>query len=137
MHHTSLAAVHSANGALEGGLRRGDGKCCEPLTLTDAHSRYLLRCQAMGRTDTAHVWPVLEAAFYEFGLPYRLRSDNGPPFASRGAGGLSQLSVKVIKAGLAPLPIAVIAFGKPKRGGCGLADCAARCRQDPQSQQQT
>jgi hypothetical protein len=57
--------------------------------------------------------------------------------ASRGAGGLSQLSVKVIKAGVAPLPIAVIAFGKPKRGGCGLADCAARCPQDPQPQQQT
>ncbi len=92
----------------------GDGKCCEPLTLTDAHSRYLLRCQAMGRTDTAHVWPVLEAAFREFGLPHRLRSDNGPPFASRGAGGLSQLSVKVIKAGVLPERIAP---GKPQQNG--------------------
>jgi hypothetical protein len=49
----------------------------------------------MARTDTAYAWPVLDAAFREFGLPHRLRSDNGPPFASRGAGGLSQLSVKV------------------------------------------
>ena len=64
------------------------------------HSRYLLRCQALARTDTEHVWPVLDAAFREFGLPLRLRSDNGPPFASTGAGGLSRLSVKLIKAGV-------------------------------------
>ena len=98
----------------KGWFMTGDGKCCEPLTLTDAHSRYLLRCQAMARTDTAHVWPVLAAAFCEFGLPHRLRSDNGPPFASRGAGGLSQLSVKVIKAGVLPERIAP---GKPQQNG--------------------
>jgi putative transposase len=98
----------------KGWFMTGDGNYCEPLTLTDAHSRYLLRCQAMARTDTTHVWPVLEAAFCEFGLPHRLRSDNGPPFASRGAGGLSQLSVKVIKAGVLPERIAP---GKPQQNG--------------------
>jgi len=98
----------------KGWFMTGDGNYCEPLTLTDAHSRYLLRCQAMARTDTEHVWPVLEAAFREFGLPHRLRSDNGPPFASRGAGGLSQLSVKVIKAGVLPERIAP---GKPQQNG--------------------
>ena len=56
------------------------------------HSRYLLRCQALPRTGVAQAWPVLDAAFREFGLPERLRSDNGPPFAARGAGGLSQLA---------------------------------------------
>src|SRR6266849_8577943 len=98
----------------KGWFMTGDGNYCEPLTLTDAHSRYLLRCQAMARTDTDHVWPVLEAAFREFGLPHRLRSDNGPPFASRGAGGLSQLSVKVIKAGVLPERIAP---GEPQQNG--------------------
>ena len=98
----------------KGWFMTGDGKYCEPLTLTDAHSRYLLRCQAMARTDTAHVWPVLAAAFCEFGLPHRLRSDNGPPFASRGAGGLSRLSVKVIKVGVLPERIAP---GKPQQNG--------------------
>src|ERR1700722_15826415 len=83
----------------KGWFLTGDGPRCEPLTLTDAHSRYLLRCQALARTDTEHVWPVLDAAFREFGLPQRLRSDNGSPFASRGAGGLSKLSGKLIKAG--------------------------------------
>lgn len=92
----------------------GDGARCEPLTLSDAHSRYLLRCQAMARTDTQHVWPVLDAAFREFGLPLRLRSDNGPPFASSGAGGLSQLAVKVIKAGVVPERITP---GKPQQNG--------------------
>ena len=84
----------------KGWFLTGDGTRCEPLTLSDAHSRYLLRCQAIARTDTDHVWPVLDAAFREFGLPHRLRSDNGSPFASRGAGGLSRLAVKVIKSGI-------------------------------------
>ena len=53
----------------KGWFRTGDGKRCEPLTLTDAHSRYLLRCQALARSDSEHVWPVLDAAFREFGLP--------------------------------------------------------------------
>ena len=96
------------------GFLTGDGTHCEPLTLSDAHSRYLLRCQVVGRTDTEHVWPVLDAAFREFGLPRALRSDSGAPFASRGAGGLSQLSVKVIKAGVVPERIAP---GKPQQNG--------------------
>lgn len=98
----------------KGWFLTGDGKRCEPLTLSDAHSRYLLRCQAMARTDTAHVWPVLDAALREFGLPKALRSDNGSPFASCGAGGLSKLSVKLIKAGVVPERIAP---GKPQQNG--------------------
>jgi putative transposase len=98
----------------KGWFLTGDGKRCEPLTLTDAHSRYLLRCQALARTDTEHVWPVLDAAFREFGLPDRMRSDNGSPFASRGAGGLSRLSVNLIKAGVTPERIAP---GKPQQNG--------------------
>jgi len=98
----------------KGWFLTGDGKRCEPLTITDAHSRYLLRCQALARTDTDHVWPVLDAAFREFGLPHRLRSDNGSPFASRGPGGLSKLSVKLVKAGVTPERIAP---GKPQQNG--------------------
>ena len=98
----------------KGWFLTGDGKRCEPLTISDAYSRYLLRCQALSRTDTEHVWPVLDAAFREFGLPRYMRSDNGSPFASRGAGGLSQLSVKLIKAGVMPERIAP---GKPQQNG--------------------
>ncbi|MEA2819167.1 MAG: hypothetical protein QOJ86_1171 [Bradyrhizobium sp.] len=98
----------------KGWFLTGDGKRCEPLTLTDAQSRYLLRCQALARTDTDHVWPVLDAAFREFGLPHYMRSDNGSPFASCGAGGLSTLSVRLIKAGVVPQRIAP---GKPQQNG--------------------
>jgi putative transposase len=98
----------------KGWFLTGDGRRCEPLTLSDAYSRYLLRCQAVARTDTDHVWPVLDAAFREFGLPHWLRSDNGSPFASCGAGGLSRLSVKVIKAGVVPERIEP---GKPQQNG--------------------
>lgn len=98
----------------KGWFLTGDGERCEPLTITDAYSRYLLRCQALARTDTDHVWPVLDAAFREFGLPRHMRSDNGSPFASRGAGGLSRLSVKLIKAGVTPERIAP---GKPQQNG--------------------
>ena len=98
----------------KGWFLTGDGTHCEPLTLSDAYSRYLLRCQALGRNDSEHVWPVLEVAFREFGLPLRLRSDNGPPFASTAAGGLSRLAVKVIKAGVRPERIAP---GKPQQNG--------------------
>ncbi len=99
---------------LKGWFRTTDGARCEPLTMSDAASRYLLRCQAVGRPDTAHIWPLFEAAFHEFGLPRAVRSDNGPPFASVGAGGLSRLSVKLIKAGALPERIAP---GKPQQNG--------------------
>jgi transposase InsO family protein len=98
----------------KGWFLTGDGSRCEPLTLSDAYSRYLLRCQALARNDAQHAWPVLSAAFREFGLPWRLRSDNGPPFASCGAGGLSQLSVRLIKAGVTPERTAP---GRPQQNG--------------------
>ena len=98
----------------KGWFRTGDGGRCEPLTLSDAYSRYLLRCQAVSCTDEDHVWSILGAAFREFGLPNWLRSDNGPPFASPGAGGLTKLAVKVIKAGVLPQRIKP---GKPQQNG--------------------
>jgi putative transposase len=98
----------------KGWFRTADGERCDPFTLSDAHSRYLLRCQAVDRTDTVSVWPILDAAFREYGLPSRLRSDNGPPFASCAAGGLSKLAVKLIKAGVTPERIEP---GKPQQNG--------------------
>ena len=82
----SLAFGHCATAASFQSIKFARVRCA----LSDC-SRYLLRCQAMARTDTDHVWPVLDAAFREFGLPYRLRSDNGPPFASCGPAGCRSL----------------------------------------------
>lgn len=113
-----LFAAEAANDVwsidFKGWFRTGDGTRVDPLTLSDACSRYLLRCQAVARPDTGHVWPILDAAFREYGLPLRLRSDNGPPFATIGAGGLSRFSVRVIKAGVTPERISP---GKPQENG--------------------
>jgi transposase InsO family protein len=51
----------------KGWFLTGDGTHCEPLTLSDAHSRYVLRCQVLPKSDAEHVWPVLDATFREFG----------------------------------------------------------------------
>jgi len=98
----------------KGWFRTADGNRCDPLTLQDAHSRYLLRCQAVKRTDTGCVWPILDAAFREYGLPLRMRSDNGPPFATTAMGGLSKLAIRLIKAGVVPERIEP---GKPQQNG--------------------
>lgn len=83
----------------KGWFRTGDGQRCDPLTLSDADSRYLLVCRGVAPTLEG-VDPVIEAAFREHGLPLAIRSDNGPPFAGNGAGGLSRLAVKWIKLGI-------------------------------------
>ncbi len=52
--------------------------------------------------------------FRNYGLPDIIRSDNGSPFASRGAGGLSRLSVWWILLGIKP---EFIAPGHPEQNG--------------------
>lgn len=76
----------------KGHFKMGNGVRCHPLTLMDGASRYLLRCKGMSGPTFARTRRVFEAAFCEFGLPDAIRSDNGVPFAGRGAGGLSRLS---------------------------------------------
>jgi putative transposase len=98
----------------KGWFLTGDGTQVDPLTISDGHSRFLIRCEAVGRADTAHVWPIFEASFHEFGLPRAVRSDNGAPFASRAVAGLSRLSVNLIKAGVRPERIEA---GKPQQNG--------------------
>ena len=54
----------------KGWFRTGDGERCDPLTVTDAHSRKLLGCQAMEKkTDTPAVRAVFETLFRRYGLP--------------------------------------------------------------------
>jgi len=85
----------------KGWIRTGDGTRCDPLTISDACTRMLLCCQIVV-PDYAHVRPVFERVFKEYGLPLAIRTDNGPPFASVGAGGLSPLSVWWVKLGIMP-----------------------------------
>lgn len=98
----------------KGWFLTADGKKCEPLTITDAHSRYLLKCSLIKNKTAKSVWNIFEDAFREYGLPLRVRSDNGPPFATTGVGRLSQLSILFIKAGVIP---EWITPGKPQENG--------------------
>jgi transposase InsO family protein len=86
----------------KGHFRTGDGTRCDPLTITDAHSRYLLRCHITPKCDGAHVAAVFDACFREHGLPLVIHTDNGTPFASRAPGGLSRVSMEWVKLGIVP-----------------------------------
>jgi putative transposase len=77
-----------------------DGERCEPLTLADSYSRYLLAVSSASRPSQAEARPVMERAFRAYGLPEVMRSDNGSPFASASVTGLSGLSVWWIKLGI-------------------------------------
>jgi putative transposase len=99
----------------KGWFRTANGVRCEPLTVTDGHSRYVLACHALARTTTADVQPVMTALFRAYGLPGALRTDNGAPFASRtGLGGLTQFSVWLLSLNIWPDRIAP---GRPDQNG--------------------
>ena len=98
----------------KGWFRTGDGSRCNPLTITDAHSRYLICCQSLRGTTLKQVQPVFISAFKEYGMPYAIRTDNGVPFASHGISGLSKLSVWWITLGIVPERIDP---GKPQQNG--------------------
>ncbi len=85
----------------KGWFRLGDGERCDPLTMSDAYSRYLLCCQGiLGFTGYLAVQPLFEIIFREYGLALAIRSDNGAPFASTGLGRLSRLSVWWLRLGI-------------------------------------
>lgn len=99
----------------KGWFRTGDGVRCEPLTVTDGHSRYILACQAVPKITAAEVQPILTRLFQTRGMPRAMRTDNGSPFAHRlGLGGLSTLSIWFLKLDIWPDRIAP---GRPDQNG--------------------
>jgi putative transposase len=98
----------------KGQFKTGDGRYCYPLTVADGLSRYLLGCQALHSTALALAKPVFTRLFKEYGLPLRIRSDNGAPFASTALARLSQLSAWWVRLGILP---ELIEPGKPQQNG--------------------
>jgi len=96
------------------GKFRVDRRYCHPLTISDAASRFLLRCEPLEGERLGGCQRVFEQAFREYGLPLRMRSDNGTPFASTSLGGLSRLSVWWVKLGITPERIEP---GHPEQNG--------------------
>jgi transposase InsO family protein len=98
----------------KGWFRTGDGRRCDPLTIMDGHSRYLLRCQAVARMDYANTRALFEATFRHYGLPESIRTDNGEPFAGNGLLRLSRLNVWWVRLGITAQRIEP---GKPQQNG--------------------
>jgi putative transposase len=86
----------------KGHFRTTDGHYCYPLTISDGFSRYLLLCRGLLNPTNEGVRPWFERVFREYGLPLAIRTDNGPPFASRALGGLSELSIWWLRLGIRP-----------------------------------
>lgn len=113
-----LGECHASNDIwcfdFKGSWLTNEKEKCEPFTLMDAQSRFLLCCENLKLNDNIHVWAIFERLFREYGLPLRVRSDNGPPFATVGAGRLSRVSINLIKAGVMP---EWIDPGEPQQNG--------------------
>lgn len=98
-----LAAAQAPNDVwtadFKGWFRTADGTRCDPLTVADACSRLVLCCRIVAPSERG-VRPWFERTFREYGLPRALRTDNGSPFATTGAGRLSHLAVWWLKLGI-------------------------------------
>ena len=77
----------------KGEFRMGNGEQCYPLTVSDAHSRFLLVCHGLPSVAHEGARAGFERLFEERGLPEAIRTDNGVPFATTAIGGLSRLNI--------------------------------------------
>ena len=85
----------------KGWFRTGDGRRCEPLTVRDLFSRFVLVVALLPNQSDAAVRGALLRVFRRYGLPKTIRVDNGAPFGGKGSLGLSRLSVWWLRLGIA------------------------------------
>jgi transposase InsO family protein len=100
-----VTAVAAANDEwatdFKGWFRTRDHSRIDPLTITDGHSRFLIDVRIV-RPTIEGSQPVFATAFRAHGLPLAIRCDNGAPFGSSGAGGLTRLSAWWLRLGVEP-----------------------------------
>jgi len=113
-----LTAMTAANDVwtadFKGHFKTLDGLYCYPLTIADGFSRYLFASKAMLSPLQASVKAVFKKLFEQYGLPKKIRTDNGNPFASNALGRLSRLSAWWIRLGIIP---ELIQPGCPQQNG--------------------
>jgi len=98
----------------KGQFKTLDGIYCYPLTVTDGCTRFLLECRGLDSVRCGGVMPIFTRLFREYGMPLRIRTDNGPPFASDTLARLSRLSAWWVRLGVLP---DLIEPGKPQQNG--------------------
>jgi putative transposase len=98
----------------KGQFKTRDGRYCYPLTVTDNYSRFLLSCRALRSTCVSDSQAVFRRLFQEYGLPSRIRTDNGVPFATVSLARLSRLSAWWVRLGVLP---ELIEPGCPQQNG--------------------
>lgn len=85
----------------KGWWRAADGQRCEPLTVRDAHSRFVLATSLLEHTTEENVKAALLRLFSRHGMPSAIQCDNGSPFIStRARAGLTRLSAWWISLGI-------------------------------------
>ncbi len=100
----------------KGEFRMDDRRLCYPLTVADRMSRYLLGCEGKSSVACIGVQPVFERLFAEYGLPAKILTDGGSPFACPSSPRrLSRLSVWWVQLGIEPV---LIEPGHPEQNGC-------------------
>jgi transposase InsO family protein len=98
----------------KGWFTLGDGTRCDPLTVCDRFSRYILACKAQPNQQLKGTLRSCGKLMRHHGLPEIIRVDNGTPFASGALGGLSRLSVWWIEQGIR---VEFIRPGSPQENG--------------------
>jgi transposase InsO family protein len=112
--HTPTAPNELWTIDFKGQFRTGNGVLCYPLTLRDGYSRFVLACTALPHVRGDATQAACARVFATYGLPTRIRSDNGSPFAARGLAGLTRLAVWWLRLGIA---LERIAPGCPGQNG--------------------
>lgn len=85
----------------KGWWKTEDGERCEPLTVRDACSRFVLRVAIVDSTSAKAVHKEFHRLFEKYGLPKAILSDNGNPFAcTRALANLSELSAWWVSLGI-------------------------------------
>lgn len=98
----------------KGQFKMLNGVYCYPLTIVDSFSRFVLACHGLSSTAEQDAKRVFKRIFQEYGLPDRIRTDNGSPFATYSLGRLSHLAVWWIRLGIRR---ELIQPGKPQQNG--------------------
>ncbi|MBI4979048.1 MAG: transposase [Spirochaetes bacterium] len=98
----------------KGEFKTINGEYCYPLTICDMYSRKILGIDAHAAISMDGTRAFFEKMFIKYGLPERIRTDNGIPFASTAIARLSRLSAWWIRLGVYP---ELIEPGNPQQNG--------------------